>query len=209
MPQFEPSNSDTCVSSAFAGRLAAIDREAVVHRHDLDLAGGEVLDRMVGAMMALRHLDGPRADREPQELMAEADAEQGHLRLQERLDRRHGVFAGGRRVAGSVGEHDPVGLERQDVLGARRRRNHRHRAAAVVEQPQDIALGPVVDRDDVKARRLPPAIAAFQRPARLVPIVALGRAHRRNEVHAVDAGPGAPPWRAARRGRRRRRANGR
>ena len=111
------------------GQARPIDREAVVHRHDLDLAGGEVLHRMVRAVMALRHLDGLRADREPQQLMAETDAEQGNLRLQERLDGRHGVFAGGGRIARPVGEHDPVGLERQDVLGARRRRHHRHRAA--------------------------------------------------------------------------------
>src|ERR1700678_2658046 len=58
------------------GQARPIDREAVVHRHDLDLASGEVLDWMVRAMMTLQHLDGPRADREPQELMAEADAKE-------------------------------------------------------------------------------------------------------------------------------------
>ncbi len=73
---------------------------------------------------------------------------------------------------------------------ARRRRNHRHCAAAVVEESENIALCAIIDRDHVKARRIPPAVAAFQRPAHLVPIVALGRAHRRNEVHPVDSGPG-------------------
>src|SRR5215831_3399781 len=41
----------------------AVDREAVIHRGDLDLARGEVLDRMIGAVMALMHLHGPAADR--------------------------------------------------------------------------------------------------------------------------------------------------
>ena len=57
------------------GQTIAIDGEAVVHRHDLDLAGGEVLDRMIGAVMALMHLLGLAAERQRQHLMAEADAE--------------------------------------------------------------------------------------------------------------------------------------
>jgi hypothetical protein len=64
MPQLEPSNSEmwVCVAPS-AGRL--VDRKAVVHRGDLDLAGGLVLDRMIGAVMALMHLHGLGADREP------------------------------------------------------------------------------------------------------------------------------------------------
>src|SRR5262245_23893177 len=38
------------------GQRVAIDGEAMVHRHDLDLAGLEILHRMVRAMMALAHL---------------------------------------------------------------------------------------------------------------------------------------------------------
>ena len=41
--------------TALAGRFA-VDGEAVVHRDDLDLAGGEVLHRMVRAVVALVHL---------------------------------------------------------------------------------------------------------------------------------------------------------
>src|SRR5262245_10328654 len=41
----------------------AVDREAVVHRGDLDLAGGEILHRMVRAVMTLVHLHGLGADR--------------------------------------------------------------------------------------------------------------------------------------------------
>ena len=56
-------------------QAVAIDGEAVIHRGDLDLAGGEVLHRMVRAVMALMHLARGAAEREPQHLMAEADAE--------------------------------------------------------------------------------------------------------------------------------------
>ena len=61
-------------------------------------------------MVALRHLEGARADREPEQLMAEADAEERDFCLEQRLDRRHGVFAGRGRVAGPVGQNTPSGL---------------------------------------------------------------------------------------------------
>ena len=57
----------------------AVDREAVVHRGDLDLAGGLVLHRMVGAVMALMHLQRLGADREAEHLVAEADPEGRHV----------------------------------------------------------------------------------------------------------------------------------
>src|SRR5437764_13434524 len=40
------------------GQAGAIDGEAVIHGSDLDLAGDKVLDRMIGAVMALMHLFG-------------------------------------------------------------------------------------------------------------------------------------------------------
>src|SRR5262245_50015204 len=52
----------------------AIDCETMIHGGDFDLAGSEVLDRMVGAVMALMHLDGLGADRNSQHLVAETDA---------------------------------------------------------------------------------------------------------------------------------------
>ena len=75
MPQFEPSNSDTWVCSTFCRQRLLVDREAVIHRGDLDLAGGQVLHRMVRAVVALMHLHGLAAEREAEHLVAEADAE--------------------------------------------------------------------------------------------------------------------------------------
>jgi hypothetical protein len=80
MPQLEPSNSETWVSRRW-GSDCRVDREAVVHRGDLDLAGGEVLHRMVGAVMALMHLHGLGAEREAEHLVAEADAEGRRARV--------------------------------------------------------------------------------------------------------------------------------
>ena len=54
-----------------------IDGEAVVLRRDLDLAGLLVPDRMIGAAVAELELERASAERLAQELMAQADAEDG------------------------------------------------------------------------------------------------------------------------------------
>src|SRR5205085_9189708 len=52
-----------------------IDDKAVVLAGDLDLPGGVLLDRMVGAAMAAFRLEGAAAECQRQHLMAEADSE--------------------------------------------------------------------------------------------------------------------------------------
>src|SRR5882724_6415183 len=79
-----------------------VDRKAVIHRCDLDLAGGQVLHRMVRAVMALMHLHGLAAEGEAEHLVAEADAEGRRARIDDLLDDRHRIFAGRRRIARAV-----------------------------------------------------------------------------------------------------------
>ncbi len=59
-------------------QAVAIHGEAVIHRGDLNLMRGEVLHRMIGAVMALMHLAGLAAERETEHLMAKTDAEHRH-----------------------------------------------------------------------------------------------------------------------------------
>ena len=100
------------------GRQVVVgDGEAVVLAGDLDLAGGQVLDRVVGAVMAERHLLGPRAQRQAEHLVAEADPEHGLAAVDQLLDLGHGVDAGRGRVARAVGQHDAVGRQRQHLVG--------------------------------------------------------------------------------------------
>src|SRR3954447_22131064 len=54
-----------------------VDSEAVVVRGDLDLAGRPVHDRLVDAAVAVLQLVGREAERAPEQLVAEADAEVG------------------------------------------------------------------------------------------------------------------------------------
>ena len=111
----------------------------------------------------------------------------GTLLVEHALDRRHGVAAGRRRIARAVRQEHAVGLVAQDVLGGRRRRHHRDLAAGVGEAAQDVALGAVVDGDDVVLGLAELAVALAQRPLGLVPLVGLLGRDLDGEVHAVEA----------------------
>ena len=95
------------------------DGEPVVVRGHLDLAGGAVHHRLVDPPVAVGQLVGLEAEGAAEELVAEADPEVRDAPAQcgaEQLDLR-----GGRgRVAGAVGEEQPVGRDGQDVVERRR-----------------------------------------------------------------------------------------
>ena len=75
---------------------AGVDGEVVVLARDLDPATGEVLHRVVAPVVAERHLHRVGTDRPRQQLVAEADPEDGHLPEQggDRLDLRASHIAG-------------------------------------------------------------------------------------------------------------------
>ena len=56
-------------------------------------------------------------------------------------------------IAGTVGQKDAVGLERQDLLGRRRARQDRDAAALVDQVPGDVPLHAEVQGHDVQLRR--------------------------------------------------------
>ena len=82
----------------------------MVHGRDLDLAGGEILNGVIGAVVTLVHLFGFGAKGEAQHLVAEADAEDGLAAGDELLDFGHGVFARGGGVAGAIDKKMPSGF---------------------------------------------------------------------------------------------------
>ena len=95
-------------------------------------------------------------------------------------------------AAGSPGpllRKHAVRLHRQNVFGRGRRRHHRDLAAFTGEQPQNVALDAVVDRDHVELRLGLPAKTLFPGPWRLVPGEALGGSDHRHQVHAFEARP--------------------
>ena len=151
--------------------------------------GGVVLDRVVRAVMALMHLGGGAAERQPEHLMAEADTEHRQARLDQLFDFRHGIGAGRRRIAGAVGQKHAVRLALENLLGTRRGRHHGQPAAQAGQLAQDVALQPIIDGDDMKARRLLPAISLAPPPPGLVRAVALAAGDVLGEVEADHAGP--------------------
>ena len=58
-----------------------IDGKPVILRRDLDLAGSQLLDGMVRAAVPELQLEGLRAHRQAEDLVAEADAERRHVAL--------------------------------------------------------------------------------------------------------------------------------
>ena len=106
---------------------------------------------MVRAVVAELHLHGLRAAREPEQLVAEADAEDRQVGLEQ--------LRGSRRSRSRTAPDRPdrwTGTRHRassasTSLGGGLRRHHRHAAAAVGEHAQDVALDAEVVGDDVQA----------------------------------------------------------
>src|SRR4051812_49751014 len=58
------------------------------------------------------------------------------------------------------------------------------------QHAQDVALGAVIDGDEVNPRATLPAVAALAPPYRLGPVIGLPAADLLCEVHAFEPGPG-------------------
>ena len=171
-----PSNSETCVGAQVRRQRGRVDREAVVLAGDHDLAGVEVLHRMVGAVVAELHLAA--SSRRTASAMIWWPRQMPNVGMPrvDELARRGDRVVARLRVARAVGQEDAVGLER----AARRAPGvcagtHGDLAAALGEHAQDVVLDAVVEGDDVdtSARpagrsRAPSAHAAFG------PLVGLG-----------------------------------
>src|ERR1035437_7493171 len=94
------------------------DGEPVVLAGDLGPAGSQVLDRVVGTVMAERELVGLQAHRPAEQLMAEADPVHGALahQLADRLDDT--IQRGG--ITGAVGEGTRLGAAGEQLRRAGR-----------------------------------------------------------------------------------------
>ena len=143
----------------------------MVLRRDLDLARQQVLYGVVGAVVAELELVGLAAERQADNLVPEADAEDRHApgEFAHRFNRIRTRLG----VARAVREKDAVGLEREHVLGRRERRHDRDPAADVHQPPQDVLLDTEIISGHMEARRRGLDAAARQLHARLRPLVAL------------------------------------
>ena len=69
---------------------------------DLDLASGKVFDRMIGAAMTTIHLVGFGTKRQGHELMADTNAKNGHILVDQLGDLRASISGGCGRVTGAI-----------------------------------------------------------------------------------------------------------
>jgi hypothetical protein len=145
----------------------------VVHRGDLDLAGGEILDRVVGAVVALMHLGGLAAEREASSWWPR---QMPNIGLPVSISALMVGTAYLPVAAGSPGPLDrkmPSGLCERTSLAVAVAGHDRHLGALFGELAQDVALGAVVDGDDVELGVLDLAVALVPFPRGLVPVVGL------------------------------------
>jgi hypothetical protein len=129
-----------------------IDGETVVLRSDVHFPGAQILHRLVPTAMAELELEGLRPAGQAEDLVAEADAEDGDARHHDPPGRLDGVGAG-LGVAGAVGEEDSIGLQGQHIFCRSSRRDDGNIAALSAQLAQDVVLDAEVVGDDVEARR--------------------------------------------------------
>ena len=141
---------------------------------------------MVGAVVAVRHLQGPGTAGQGQQLVAQADAEQRHPRRQEFADRGDGVIAR-RRIAGAVGQENAIGLHRQHLRRRGLGGHHGDLATALGEHAQDVGLHPEIVGHDLEVRRGGHELAAVQVQLALGPGIGLAGADHPGQVHAAQA----------------------
>jgi len=178
------------------GALEAIGvgGEAVVLGGDGDRAGGEVLDWLVSAAVAEFEFEGAAAEGVGEDLVAEADAEEGFL-AEDVPDDLVGVgeHLG---IARPVGEEDAVRVAREGVRGRGRGRDHAGAESVLAEASQDVVLdAEIVGDDPIFGGGQGPPIAglAVQRPSGAegvlrVPVVGFGGGDLLDEIdaHVLD-----------------------
>ena len=144
----------------------------VVLACDLDPAGGQVGNRLVAAVMAEFQFEGIPAQRQPHDLVSEADPEHRDL-AQKSADRFHGV-RNRLRVSRPVGEEDPIRLYLQNPIRAGRRGDERDVETVGHQHPQDVLLDPEIDRDDFRDLPEPSAVPGCRQvPFLQVPVARL------------------------------------
>jgi hypothetical protein len=149
------------------GDAGRVDLELVVLRGDEDGAGDVVANRVVAAVVAELEPRGARPDGLAEDLVAQADAQQGDAAFQQLLAQTHGVGQP-RGVAGTVGEDHPVGVLLHDLLDARVGAQHHHRGAARAHRAQHVALHPVVEDGDAQVGEAPRRSGQPHRPLQRV-----------------------------------------
>ena len=134
------------------GQRLGIDRESVVLRRDFHAAGLHLLHRVVRPAVTELQLERPRAQRQPQHLVAETNPEHRRPAGHDGADVVHHVRQRG-GIAGTVAEEDAVGRTAEQHRRRRRRRVDADVATVGGQPSQDVPLHAEVPRRDREAAR--------------------------------------------------------
>src|SRR5215472_17133362 len=86
-----------------------VNDKPMVLAGDLDLAGLQILDRMIRSSVTARHLAGSAAERQCQHLVTETYAEDRFPRIQQVVQHGHRVGASRRWISGTIRQENAVG----------------------------------------------------------------------------------------------------
>jgi hypothetical protein len=133
-----------------SGQSGRVYGETVIVAGDLHRAALRYLHRLIAAAMAEFELVGLRPQRQPQNLMPQADAEDGFVSQQ--LGYRLNGVGNGRRIARPIRKEDTIRFQSQRLSRRRRRRDYRHPATISGQQAQNVALDAKIIGYDVEFR---------------------------------------------------------
>ena len=134
----------------------------MVLRRDLDQAKVEVLDRVVGPVMAEPQAARLGTSRARHDLVSEADPEQRSPVLDDGAGQRDlGLESG--RVAGARRQDDAIDARAEDVRRRRRVRKDADARSAMLHRLDDVGLEAEVDDPDQRAARIGRAIVGDRR----------------------------------------------
>jgi hypothetical protein len=155
------------VAHAFVGSVVQIDvrdfdiagwqglrihAKTMVLRGDFHLAGEQILDRVIGAMVAEFQLEGLAPQGEAAELMAQADPENGDA-AGELLNIFDSV-SDGLGVTGTIGKKDAIGPQFEDVVRGSVCGNDGNLTVVIDEQAKNVLFDPIVISDDFEPVRI-------------------------------------------------------
>ena len=121
--------------------------------------------------------------------MAEADAEQRHIAFEQALDHRHRIFARRRRVARPVRQEHAIGLQREHFVERSTRGHDGDLRPRLHEVAEDVVLGAVVDRNDMRLGGLALAIAEAELPVAAGPVFIAFAGHAGDEIEPLEPAP--------------------
>ena len=166
-------------------QAAAIDGKAMVLRGDLDIVTLSTSYRLVATAMTEFQLVGLAAQRNREQLVAEADAKEWNL-AEQLADVLLGI-SDRLRVSWSVAEENAIGLHRQNFFCWRIGRHNSYCAAFTDQVTQDVVFDAEVVGDDfVLSWALSFFITVGQIPGSLVPVVTLLAGYFLDKVLADD-----------------------